>query len=366
MPVPPANPAADGGNWLKRTLRTLFGRKPASIRAGLQVVLDAGTTHETGFSPKERTMLSNVLGLRERRVDDVMVPRADIVAVQKDITLGDLLKVFASAGHSRLVVYDDTLDDAIGMVHLRDLVAFMTERAATRDASDKSHADLDLKAVDLATTLADAGIVRDMLFAPPSMPVLDLFARMQATRIHLALVIDEYGGADGVVSIEDIVEQVVGDIDDEHDEDEPPSVVQQTDGSFIADGRASLEDATAIMGPEFDVGEAAKDVDTLAGYIASRIGRVPLRGELVPGPGRFEIEVLDADPRRVKKLKIYRASDDDGAGSRELPRRAAALAQAARAMSDGPTTPAEPVAVLADPSATAAIEAPQAKVARRP
>src|SRR5262249_42572669 len=137
--------------------------------------------------------------------------------------------------------------------------------------------ELDLKTIDLSTTLADAKIVREMLFAPPSMPVLDLFARMQATRIHLALVVDEYGGNDGVVSIADIVEQIVGDIADEHDEDEAPHVVQQADGSYIADARASLEDATAIIGPEFNVDEAAKDVDTLAGYIASRIGRVPLR-----------------------------------------------------------------------------------------
>src|SRR4051794_31172514 len=228
VPLPPPHPASEDG-WLKRTLRTLFGRKPASIRAGLQVVLDAGAT-ETGFSPNERAMLSNVLSLRERKVLDVMIPRADIVAIEKDITLGQLLRVFASAGHSRLVVHDDPLDDAIGIVHLRDLVAFMTERA---DASAKANtkrrkpfpAGLDLKAVDLSTTLADAKIVREMLFAPPSMPVLDLFARMQATRIHLALVVDEYGGTDGVVSIEDIVEQIVGDIADEHDEDEAPRVV---------------------------------------------------------------------------------------------------------------------------------------------
>ena len=140
------------------------------------------------------------------------------------------------------------------------------------------------------------------------MPVTDLLARMQTSRIHLALIVDEYGGADGVVSIEDVVEQIVGDIADEHDEDSAPGVVRQPDGSFLADARAPLEDVTAIVGPDFEVGEVAKDVDTLAGYIATRIGRVPQRGELVPGPGRFEIEVLDADPRRVKKLKIFQSS----------------------------------------------------------
>src|SRR5437588_10373016 len=136
--------------------------------------------------------------------------------------------------------------------------------------------------------LSATKIVREILYAPPSMSVLDLLAKMQATRIHLALVVDEYGGADGVVSIEDIVEQIVGDIADEHDEDEPPAVVRQPDGSYLADARASLEDVTAIVGTEFDVGEAAKDVDTLAGCIAIRIGRVPGRRAPVPVPGRFE------------------------------------------------------------------------------
>jgi CBS domain containing-hemolysin-like protein len=231
--------------------------------------------------------------------------------VQRDIGLGELMKVFESAGHSRLVVYDDTLDDAVGMVHIRDLVAFMTVRAAASAAANTRRkrplpAGLDLKAVDLSMPLSTAKIVREILYAPPSMPVLDLLAKMQTTRIHLALVVDEYGGSDGVVSIEDIVEQIVGEIADEHDEDTLPGVVRQSDGSFLADARASLEDVTSIVGAEFDVGEVAQEVDTLAGYVATRIGRVPVRGELVPGPGPFELEILDADPRRVKKLKIYR------------------------------------------------------------
>ena len=150
--------------------------------------------------------------------------------------------------------------------------------------------------------LSAAKIVREILFVPPSMPAIDLLAKMQATRIHLALVIDEYGGTDGLVSIEDMVEQIVGDIEDEHDEDETPAVVRQTDGSFLADARAQPRGcARRDRRPEFDVGDAAKEVDTLGGYLVMRAGRVPVRGELVPGPGRFEIEVLDADPRRVKK-----------------------------------------------------------------
>src|SRR5205807_3105883 len=305
LPVPvPRRPSDVSEGWWIRTLRALFGWKTGSIRSALNDVLEAHTG-ETGLSPKESTMLRNILGLRERRVIDVMVPRADIIAVQQGIAVGELLKVFASQGHSRLVVYEETLDDATGMVHIRDLIALMTSRAAdaAMKASSKRKkplpAGLDLKAVDLSMPLSAAKLIRDMLFVPPSMPVLDLLAKMQATRIHLALVVDEYGGTDGVISMEDIVEEIVGEIGDEHDEDLTPGVVKQADGSFLADARARLEDLTAVIGPEFDVREVTNDVDTLAGYIASRIGRVPVRGELVPGPGGFEIEVLDADPRRV-------------------------------------------------------------------
>jgi CBS domain containing-hemolysin-like protein len=327
LPVPVPRPsviARDGGDtWFGRALRAIFGWKPGSIRADLKDVLDADTG-ETGFSPKESAMLKNILGLRERRVEDVMLPRADIFAVQHDISLGELMKVFASAGHSRLVVYEETLDDAVGMVHIRDLIAFMTDRAAASAKANTRRkkpfpADLDLKAVDLSMPLSTAKIMRHILFVPPSMPAVDLLAKMQATRIHLALVVDEYGGTDGVVSMEDIVEEIVGEIADEHDEEVAPGVVRQPDGSFLADARASLENLSAIVGPEFDVAEIAEEVDTLAGYIATRIGRVPVRGELVPGPGRYEIEVLDADPRRVKKLKIYLSTDRNGGDRKTAP-----------------------------------------------
>jgi CBS domain containing-hemolysin-like protein len=165
-------------------------------------------------------------------------------------------------------------------------------------------AGLDLKAIDLAMPLSAAKIVREILFVPPSARVMDLLARMQATRIHLALVVDEYGGSDGLISIEDIVEQIVGEIADEHDQDETPAVVHQPDGSFIGDARAKLEDVVKIIGSDFDVGDAAEEVDTLGGYLVTRAGRLPLRGELIPGPGLFEFEVLDADPRRVKRIRI--------------------------------------------------------------
>ncbi|HEX3858099.1 MAG TPA: hemolysin family protein [Pseudolabrys sp.] len=314
VPVPQARDAApEGGNWLARAFRSLFGWKAGSIRSDLKDVLDAAHA-ETGFTPEESRMLKNILGLRERRVGDVMVPRADIIAVQQDIQIGELVRVFESATHSRLVAYNDTLDDPIGMVHIRDLIAFVTARAAVdpeKNAKRKKPlpAGLDLKAIDLSMPLSTAKIVREILFVPPSMRAIDLLARMQATRIHLALVVDEYGGTDGLVSIEDIVEQIVGEIADEHDEDEAPSVVRQGDDSYIADARASIDDVTRIVGSDFDVGEAGDEVDTLAGYLVTRAGRLPVRGEIIPGPGLFEIEVLDADPRRIKRVRISKLKE---------------------------------------------------------
>ena len=345
LPVP-VRPAQEGGEgWFVRALRTLFGWKSGSARADLKDILDVMSPGESGFSPEESRMLKNILGLRERRVGDVMVPRADIVAVQQDIKLGDLVRVFEGAAHSRLVVYNDTLDDPVGMVHIRDLIAFMTARAAVdpeKNAKRKKPlpAGLDLKAVNLGMPLSATRIVREILFVPPSMRVIDLLARMQATRIHLSLVVDEYGGTDGLASIEDIVEQIVGEIADEHDDDETPAVTQQPDGSFVADARANIEDVVSTVGNDFDVGDAAEEVDTIGGYLVTRAGRLPIRGEIVPGPGLFEFEVLDADPRRVKRIRITRLKERrDRQREPRRPGAADALAGAPAPPSGGDVTP---------------------------
>jgi CBS domain containing-hemolysin-like protein len=314
LPVLVSRTDADSDGFFARLARALFGWKNGPTRADIEVVLEATGPGEAGVSPEERTMIRNILALRGRRIEDVMVPRGDIIAVQQDISIGELVKVFEKASHSRLVAYDDTLDDPMGMVHIRDLIAFMTARAAV-DPDKPSRrkkqraAGLDLGVIDLTMPLSSTRIMREMLFVPPSMPALDLLENMQATRIHLALVVDEYGGTDGLVSMEDIVEQIVGDIADEHDEDELPSIVGQLDGSFVADARASLSDVTEAVGVAFDVGDAAESVDTLGGYLMTQVGRLPLRGELVPGPKGFEIEVLDSDPRRIKKVRIHRSKD---------------------------------------------------------
>ncbi len=353
VPVPQPNEAPRSEGWFSRTLRALFGWKTGSIRADLRDVLENAAPGESGFLPQESRMLKNILSLRERRVDDVMIPRADIIAVQQDISLGELMRTFERAGHSRLVAYNDTLDDPVGMVHIRDLVAFMVRRGSVdpqKNAKRKKPfpADLDLKSINLAMPLSSANFVREILFVPPSMRVIDLLAKMQATRIHLALVIDEYGGTDGLVSMEDIVEQIVGDIADEHDEDELPGVVRQQDDTYIADARAKLDDVVNIIGSEFDIGDAAEEVDTLAGYLVTRAGRLPVRGELIPGPGLYEIEVLDADPRRIKRVRIYKLKD-----RRERPREPRRREVEATNVGATPAIlPAEDVASIKDPGRT--------------
>jgi CBS domain containing-hemolysin-like protein len=239
-----------------------------------------------------------------------MVPRADIDSVDADITLAELLNAFEASGHSRMPVYRETLDDAIGMVHIKDLMAYITNRgrrAAEGEGADASDdARLDVGSVDLGLKLEGSELIRPVLFVPPSMPATDLLAKMQATHTQMALVIDEYGGTDGLVSIEDVVETIVGEIDDEHDEDEAPTVQTVSPGVYLADARADLEDVIETVGPSFDVGAYDDEVDTLGGLLFALLGRIPARGEVVAFsslPG-WEIEVLEADPRRIKKVRM--------------------------------------------------------------
>ncbi len=297
-------------HWYDRVL-TRLGLKPReSIRHDLEDALDEAV-EDTDFSPQERAMLKNVLSFHRIRVEDVMVPRADIVAVAADTNLGDLLNLFRTAGHSRLPVYGETLDDPKGMVHIRDFLDFIAMRAdsgaSESGASDEAPLP-SLGLIDLSMALSSANILRPVLFVPRSMPAIDLLVRMQATRTHMALVIDEYGGTDGLVSIEDLVEMVVGDIEDEHDEDSTLTIVQAAEGTYIADARASLDDVKETLGVDLTEEEGAEDIDTIGGFIVTLAGRVPSRSEVIVGPAGLEFEVLDADPRRVKRLRILRRS----------------------------------------------------------
>ncbi|MCJ2088260.1 hemolysin family protein [Methylobacterium sp. E-005] len=330
--------------WYDRLLQALHLKPRDSLREGLEEALAEPDAGESGLSPLERVMLKNVLGLHKVRVDDVMIPRADIVAVSNETSLGDLLKLFRTAGHSRLPVYGETLDDPRGMVHIRDLVDHIAAKAeptrrsvptakpadpAVDGAADSLAAPrvrrpaprlprgLDLGKVDLTTTLAATRIQRPVLFVPPSMPAIDLLVRMQATRTHMALVIDEYGGTDGLISIEDLIEVVVGDIEDEHDVAEA-NYVQRVDGEgevFVADARTPLAEVSEATGVDLAaaVGEMAEEIDTLGGMIVTLAGRVPSRGELIAGPGDLEFEVLDADPRRLKRLRFHKGAARIGA-----------------------------------------------------
>jgi CBS domain containing-hemolysin-like protein len=295
-------------HWYDRFLTRIGLKSRDSIRHDLEDAL-AEAVEDTDFSPQERAMLKNVLSFHRIRVEDVMVPRADIVAVGAETNLGDLLNLFRTAGHSRLPVYGETLDDPKGMVHIRDFLDFIAMRAdgGASESGSSDEAPLpSLGQIDLSMTLASANILRPVLFVPRSMPAIDLLVRMQATRTHMALVIDEYGGTDGLVSIEDLVEMVVGDIEDEHDVDATLTIVQSTDGTFIADARASLDEVTEMLGLDLTEEESAEDIDTIGGFIVTLAGRVPSRSEVIVGPAGFEFEVLDADPRRVKRLRIHR------------------------------------------------------------
>ncbi|WP_346893564.1 hemolysin family protein [uncultured Roseibium sp.] len=303
-----------------------MGRSTGSLRENLEDELAREGSGDTAFSPEERMLLGNILRLRELRVDDVMIPRADIDAVESSSSLSRVMELFEESSHSRMPVYEETLDDPRGMIHIKDLMAFIAARAAVNDDKPDTSGEedeetpprghnlreLDLSRVDLSGSLKAAGLVRELLFVPPSMPATDLMAKMQADRIQMALVIDEYGGTDGLVSLEDLVEEVVGDIEDEHDEDEEAMLAETGDGGWIADPRLPLEDLDETLGTQFATGEISEDVDTLGGLLFVSIGRVPVRGELLAAPGLpgYEFEVLDADPRRIKRLRIRRRKLD--------------------------------------------------------
>ncbi len=292
-----------GKDSLFERLRALLGLQQGSVRDDIEEALE-DSDGGADFSPKERVILKNVLALHDIRVADVMAPRADMVALPLDATVAQALAAFRTAGHSRLPVYHETLDDPRGMVHIRDFLDFLAADPAfgliTADG-----ASADKAKFDMATSLDKTPLVRPVLFAPPSMPALDLLARMQASRIHIALVIDEYGGTDGLVTMEDIVETIVGNIEDEHDIAEGEQIALGPDGKYTAEARAPLDEVAQTVG--LDVGdlEEAEDVDTIGGLVTAIAGRLPARGEIVAGPQGYEFEVLDADPRRLKRIKIH-------------------------------------------------------------
>jgi CBS domain containing-hemolysin-like protein len=297
--LPPEEARSDEeASWFERLLQTFgLGEEP-DLRELIEDAL-ARSKSDT-LSTQERSMLRRILQFGTLTVEDVMVPRADIIAVDDTVSVAELMDVFRQAEHSRVPVYHETLDDPRGMVHIRDLMSWITSEAE----ADKE-GTLNLAKVDLARSIASINILREILYVPGSMSVLDLLLKMQTTRLHLALVVDEYGGTDGLVSIEDLVEEVVGDIADEHDVEDEPLIKSDPRLGLVADARTPISDLEKYLALELASEQQEEEVDTLGGLVFAIAGRIPARGELVRHPSGIEFEVLDADPRRIKKLRIH-------------------------------------------------------------
>ena len=284
------------GNNMRASLRSRFGqllgrRQPEprlreSIAELVQEAADAQPV--AGVQPEldrqERALIANILRLRETTADDVMLPRADIVAMRIDVTLEQALQQLRTEGHSRLPVYREQLDDIMGMVHIKDVFAYVGRPEAFK-----------LEA-----------ILRRPLMVAPQMPVLDLLLQMRQQRMHMALVVDEYGGIDGLVTIEDLVETIVGDISDEHDEVQAEMVMERADGAIDVNARLPVEEFERRMGPVLSEDERDSDIHTIGGLVFTLAGRVPAKGEVISHASGIEFRVLDADPRRIRRLRIRR------------------------------------------------------------
>ena len=281
-------PADSGGGRFWKGLRgLLFGEDgEPSLREELEAAIDehrSEPTDNSDLSPVERQMLKRLLHFGETTADDVCVPRADIIAVEEKDSFDSVVKIFTEAGHSRLPVYRASLDEVIGMVHIRDLFAVLA-------SGEQPPATIE-------------AFIREPRYVPESMGVLDLLAEMQTTRTHMAIVLDEYSGTEGIVTIEDIVEEIVGEIEDEHDEEASELLVEMPDGHWEAEARAELDDVAELI--DRRLGEIDEDVDTLGGLAFVLAGRVPEQGDEFEHPSGWRLEVVECDSRRVQKLRLY-------------------------------------------------------------
>jgi magnesium and cobalt transporter len=260
------------------------------VRESIAELVAADAAEKPGETPdldrQERALIANVLRLRGTVADDVMIPRADIVAMPIDLTLDQALDLIRREGHSRLPVYREQLDDVAGMVHIKDVVAYIGRPEQFRLES----------------------ILRAPLMVAPQIPVLDLLLQMRMNRMHLALVVDEYGGIDGLLTIEDLVETITGDIADEHDEPDLPMVTARPDGTFDVDARMPIEDFETHAGVHLTEEEREADIDTVGGLVFTLAGRVPARGEVISHTSGMEFRVLDADARRIRRLRVKPAA----------------------------------------------------------
>jgi CBS domain containing-hemolysin-like protein len=279
----------EGGSRLWRGIQHLiFGEAEPTLREEIEDAIDEaeesqGSDAAAGdLSPAERQMLRNLLHFGEQSAGDICVTRGDIIAVPSDISFEMLVRAFADAGHSRLPVYSESLDQVIGMVHIKDV--FVASVDSTRDRS------LD-------------ALMREPLFVPESMGVIELLARMRAERVHLAIVVDEFGGTEGLVTIEDVVEEIVGEIEDEHDDAEEAMLIMLDDGVWEADARIELEELAKSVDPRLSSEE--DEVDTLGGLIFLLAGHIPAKGECVTHPSGWRLEAVDSDPRRIIRVRLH-------------------------------------------------------------
>ena len=280
----------EGGSPLWRSMRHLiFGdESEPTLREEIEEAIDeaeeSGGAHPVAgdLSPVERQMLRNLLHFGEQTAGDICVTRGDIIAVPGDISFDDLVRAFAEAGHSRLPVYSGSLDEVVGMIHIKDVFV-----ASVDEARDRS-----LQA-----------LMREPLFVPESMSVIELLARMRAARVHLGIVVDEFGGTEGLVTIEDIVEEIVGEIEDEHDEGEAGMLTMLEDGLWEADARIELEELAEAVDPRLSSKE--DEVDTLGGLMFLLAGHIPAKGECVDHPSGWKLEAVDSDPRRIIRIRLH-------------------------------------------------------------
>ena len=266
-------------HWL-RQLRGEPERAP-SLRAALADMLAAHDAAQP-IDPHERSLLVNILKLHEQTAADIMVPRVDIVALDVETPFPAAVRQLIDWGHSRVPIYHETLDDIVGMVHIKDVLSYTVD----------------------GRTVPLKDIARKLLFVAPTMPLLDLLLQMRLARIHMAIVVDEFGGTDGLVTIEDVIEEIVGDIKDEHDEADQPKLTVRPDGTMLALGRTPLSALEDHVAGEIVPAGMEEGVTTLGGLVVALAGRVPARGEIVQHPLGFDFEILDADPRRVKRLRL--------------------------------------------------------------
>lgn len=278
----------------RRGISRLWRREPAQIES------ESASESETG-----RDIVDQAEAFKFLRVADVMTPRADIVAVDIATPFSELLARFVEAEHSRMPIYRETLDDPVGVVHVKDIFKMVADEARRPGADEPVLRKL-------------RRLRRELLYVPPSMPATALLAQMQASRVHMAMVIDEFGGADGLVTLEDLIEAVVGEIDDEHDETTRARVIEAAPGVFEADARAALEDLEAAVGETLGSAEIEEAVDTVGGLVSALAGRVAQRGEVIAHPGGFEFQIVDADPRRVRRVRVHRAAGPDNTPAENL------------------------------------------------